>query len=101
MRRWSTTTLGILAFRDLRFKPIKKPEKRNKGRTKETPSKQRHIQKSKRSNQRSKMECFAKIVNSFLLSNIFAKCYIFDVWQGSEYTSGKEIKISGVKYLVI
>ena len=30
MRGWSTTILGILAFRDLRFKPIKKPEKETK-----------------------------------------------------------------------
>ena len=34
-----------------------------------------------------KMECFAKIVNSFGPSTIFAKRPILDVWQGSEYAS--------------
>ena len=35
----------------------------------------------------SKMALFAKIVNGFQPLNIFAKNQIFDVWQGSGYTS--------------
>ena len=35
----------------------------------------------------SKMESFAKIVNGFQSLTIFAKRYILDVWQGSEYAS--------------
>ena len=34
-----------------------------------------------------KMESFAKIVNGFQSLTIFAKRYILDVWQGSEYAS--------------
>ena len=33
------------------------------------------------------MECFAVIVNGFYSLTIFAKKFILDVWQGSEYTS--------------
>ena len=35
---------------------------------------------------RSKMELFAKIVNSFQPVTIFAKSSILDIWLGSEYT---------------
>ena len=35
----------------------------------------------------SKMKCFAKIVNGWKLLTIFAKLFILDVWQGSEYAS--------------
>ena len=37
--------------------------------------------------QTSKMECFAKIVNSWKLLTFFVKHAILDVWQGSEYAS--------------
>ena len=37
--------------------------------------------------QTSKMECFAKIVNTFQALTIFAKGSILDIWQGSEYAS--------------
>ena len=37
--------------------------------------------------QTSKMSVFAKIVNDWK-PTIFAKQSIFDVWQGSDYTSG-------------
>ena len=39
--------------------------------------------------QTSKIESFAKIVNGFMPLTIFAKRSILDVWQGSEYASGK------------
>ena len=35
--------------------------------------------------QTSKKEHFAKIVNGYKPSTIFAKCFILDLWQGSEY----------------
>ena len=35
--------------------------------------------------QTSKMELFAKIVNSFLPLTIFKKRFVLDGWQGSEY----------------
>ena len=35
----------------------------------------------------SKVECFAKIINDLQPLNIFAKCSVLDVWQGTEYTS--------------
>ena len=38
--------------------------------------------------QRSKMECVAKIVNAKNMLPIFAKSFILDVWQGSEYPFG-------------
>ena len=44
--------------------------------------------------QTSKMEHFAKIVNSFYPLTIFLKRSILDVWQGSEYTSLSWIKYS-------
>ena len=37
--------------------------------------------------QTSKMELFAKIVNSWKPLSIFAKSSILDVWQDSEYSS--------------
>ena len=33
------------------------------------------------------MELFAKIVNSFKLLIILAKCSVLDIWQGTEYVS--------------
>ena len=33
------------------------------------------------------MEHFAKIGNSFQLVTIFAKLYVLDIWQGSEYAT--------------
>ena len=40
----------------------------------------------------SKMECFAKIVNSWKSLTIFAKRSILDAWQGSEYAPGRQVK---------
>ena len=37
--------------------------------------------------QTSEMEIFVEIVNGYLLLTIFAKSFILDVWQGSEYAS--------------
>ena len=36
---------------------------------------------------KSKMEHFAKIVHGFSLTNIFAKCFILDVWKVSQYAT--------------
>ena len=36
----------------------------------------------------SQMECLMKKVNSFQLLIVFAKHYILNVWQGSQYASG-------------
>ena len=36
------------------------------------------------------MEFFAKIVNGYELLNFFAKSFVLDVSQGSEYASGIE-----------
>ena len=40
-----------------------------------------------RPSQTAKMEVFAKIVNDWELLAVFAKSFILDAWQGSEYTS--------------
>ena len=41
--------------------------------------------------QTSKMECFLKIVNGYNQLTIFAKYFILDVWQCSEYASNNEV----------
>ena len=38
--------------------------------------------------QRSKMECFLKLVNAKKLLTYFAKCFTLNVLQGSKYSSG-------------
>ena len=43
--------------------------------------------------QTSKMERFAKIVNSWKPLTIFAQRYILDVWQNSEYTFGMSLYV--------
>ena len=40
------------------------------------------------SEQISKMERLAKVVNNWKTLTIFAKCSILEVWHGSEYASG-------------
>ena len=42
----------------------------------------------------SKMELYLKIVKSFYMLTIFSKCYILDVWQGSEYISGMFLRVT-------
>ena len=48
--------------------------------------------------QTSKMEVFAKIVNSFSFFTIFAKFSILDIWQDSEFVSeaSNDLRISAV-----
>ena len=45
------------------------------------------------SKQTSKMELFPKIVNGFQLLTIFAKRFILDVWEGSEWASECDSKL--------
>ena len=42
--------------------------------------------------QTSRIECFAKIVNGFLVFTTFAKRSILDIWQGSECAFGVNVE---------
>ena len=46
------------------------------------------------------MECFEKVVDGFELLTIFAKLFILDVWQGSEYGSAADTYSSLEKKLM-
>ena len=45
------------------------------------------------------MERLAKIVKNEKVFTIFVKTSIFDIWQGSEYTSELAFKVTDVSFL--